>query len=250
VDGWCGNCDGFARQESREGARKEKAEDGRSSQPVRVWTSCASPLDVEDVQSVSVARVVREKFAHRYGCTDQEAEIQIRSLLEDLILSGHAERNENGLYRISFNREGYGLRLSSDAGVVIGYSTRHRERTWAQYKAGVPSRTSRGNSAKTHTPGWAREALRKIGPSEIQVSWRPFRHYAREREGITLSAENVTAVLGRLRDHLAGEILPAVLRQEHGGGSRQVVDAQGWTWKIEWDGEEEWWKLLGMRRGD
>lgn len=177
ADGWCGECDGFtlAQTTSREHVDLKWFQRRPNHQE---WTAVPAPLAAEEAYEVTVAYAAREQFATRHTCTETEAEAQIRSLLEDLLLSGQIDRAEDGLYRLMFQKDGYLLLLSADTEVVKAYRTRHRERTWAQLKSGVKSRITPPRRA----PVWARGLLdEQDGPALI--TWRALSNYGKAYAG-------------------------------------------------------------------
>lgn len=107
-------------------------------------------LTVEDIDDVRVTTRAVDSFRYHHGGGIREAEVQLRSMLEDFILESARKVTETGFVQLT--REGFCVVLSPERVAVVGYSTVHRERTWEQVKAGVRSRISR----KHPRPGdWA-----------------------------------------------------------------------------------------------
>ncbi|MFE0852097.1 hypothetical protein [Streptomyces mutabilis] len=89
-----------------------------------------------------MTRSAIERYCATHGGDRATAEAEIRSLLESLIATGTHQRVEGGAWRL-LAPEGFSLLLSTDAARVLGYGTAHRDRTYGQVKAGVPSRSRR-----------------------------------------------------------------------------------------------------------
>lgn len=168
ADGWCGNCDGYGNAEAtplKDG--KDPSFVGRWFSSVTNWTKATPPIEVDEVQDVSVTRSAVQWYANHHGTTIQEAEAQIRSLLEDILLTGQTMHNERGFWRLQTagrngGVSGYGLSMDPECGKVLAYHTRHRERTYAQVKAGVKSRTSQkptGSARRRRKEARLREML-------------------------------------------------------------------------------------------
>jgi hypothetical protein len=99
-------------------------------------------LDI-DISDVSVSRTAIENFTWHHGGDPTAAESQIRSMLEDMLVgAGKAFRRTNGEIML-VAKGSFLLVVSPGGGVVRSYRTKHRDRTWAQVKAGVRSRVSR-----------------------------------------------------------------------------------------------------------
>lgn len=81
------------------------------------------------------------QFRFHHGGTDDQAKVQIRSMLADfLVKSGRVVSETNYLV---LSRDGYRLHIAPSRDRVTGYTTVHRERTWEQFKRGIPSRIGR-----------------------------------------------------------------------------------------------------------
>lgn len=152
ADGWCGNCDGYGNADLTPLAPEDDvAMVGRWFTSRTNWERAKPPIDADEIQDVEVGYRAIEWYANHHGTTKPEAEAQIRSLLEDCLLNGAILRNSRGYFRIETgghnkNTSGYGLGMTPDGNKVISYHTRHRERTYAQSKAGVKSRATAGRS--------------------------------------------------------------------------------------------------------
>jgi hypothetical protein len=155
--------------------------------PAAPWTGGADvalgDITVEDVSTVYVARNAVERFQRRHGGDHREAEIQLRSMLEDFLLKSTRRASADGYLRLA--REGYALVLSPDRGSITNYSTVHRERTWAQVKSGVGSRVTRQWSrprSETPEPGPAvelKDFAAALDTGQIHLTARVRRSYAK-----------------------------------------------------------------------
>lgn len=135
-DGWCGECPGYPTAQPT-AAREQWPSAKRST-----WQDApAAPLDPEEAYEIIVPRTPLDAFVRVHGGTDAQAEAQIRSLLEDMLRDGRVQTDRDGAWRLT-SKLGYEVLLSSDAAAVVHYRTFHRERTYAQTKAGVGSRVS------------------------------------------------------------------------------------------------------------
>jgi len=189
-DGWCGQCDGYS----------EPAPPSRP-RPARVWThegneQAFPPIDIADVQDMRIAPWALTQFIRRHGGTEHEAEAQIRTLAEDIILMPFRRGLRNRLEKrwvIATPHFDYRLVLSEELD-VIGYATKHVERTWAQVKKGVPSRLR-----KRGYPLWLRELGQQANAGrELVLSVKAFCLYVKRRG------------LGPLRQETAKDLWPVV----------------------------------------
>ncbi|WP_049570596.1 hypothetical protein [Nonomuraea sp. SBT364] len=148
-DGWCRECDGFTT------STPERS--GRTPPPYRFGEIRAvsdipvRPNDVAEI--VCVHRAPLNQFRDRHpGTSYGEADTQIRRLLYDLLrhpADAKATRSVSGQWALTSVRPyGFSVLLTSDGKAVTGYSTKHAERTYAQVKAGVRTRTGTPNSAR------------------------------------------------------------------------------------------------------
>lgn len=164
-DGWCRTqgCEGY-----RTGSRPDgDDEDGAvGSRPARTWVRvesaepapegaegpCVAP---EEAYEVSVTRTAQEKFVGVHGGTMANAETELRSMLEDFLRARVWSRSRVG-DRWLLRQDGYMLVLSND-GTVVNYSTVHAERSWSQFKSGVPSRFAGAKAARQEARRMARD---------------------------------------------------------------------------------------------
>lgn len=205
ADGWCGSCEGF---QSRDRPAVPGPFDRQTSRDWKWQPVSSIPLSAEEAYEISVPHGPSRTFMERHGGTFDAAEAQIRSLLEDMLTMGYqAERREGSVWRLKFAHKagnGYVLTLGQDLSAVIAYTTMHRERTWAQVKAGVQSRVS----GKRHGAAWWGRLLESLD-AEVTVRQKAASKYARSI-GVSLNQGN------------AEELLPEVVR-------RVVLAMEGWS---------------------
>lgn len=210
ADGWCRTegCDGFGRPDAVWASEGERpAEAPQKTLPLKQAVPLSAvPFDPDDAYTVQVSRAAIRSFIAAHGGRPAEAEAQIRSLLEDLLLGTprtKASRGNNGSWMLSTGKPfGYGLVLAHDNNVVVHYSTLHRERTYAQARAGVTSRIEgrTPDGKRKYSPG----ARAKLKGYRYAVRWV---HQADAREVIDeeLAAEEdprVRAAFDRYRPEI------------------------------------------------
>ena len=89
-------------------------------------------------------------FVFHHGGTADIATLQILDMLVDFVESaGKITTSANFL---SLAMEGYRLFVNPQRNRVTGYSTTHRERTWQQIKADIPSRIGQLEALPVLTP--------------------------------------------------------------------------------------------------
>lgn len=153
ADGWCGTCAGFRRPQKPADPVVPCPTAPSTREPVTAATD-RLPLTSDEAHDpqLGVTRSAIERYCATHGGDRATAEAEIRSLLENLIATGTHQRVEGGAWRL-LAQEGFSLLLSADANRVLGYSTAHRDRTYGQVKAGVPSR-SRSRSGHRRDKRW------------------------------------------------------------------------------------------------
>lgn len=136
ADGWCrvDGCPGYttpAPDPARFGS-------GRPHYSVPVNPE-PCPLDSYDIATLGVSRSAVDAFLEVHeGFTRSQAEYSMKTMIEDLAAMGRWSRNGGGW--LSLAAKGYYVVVTPDLVDVVRYGTSHAERTWAQVKAGVPSR--------------------------------------------------------------------------------------------------------------
>jgi hypothetical protein len=245
ADGWCRapGCAGFTRrapdvapasQGAALGTRRHLAES--SAVPVG--------LEPDDAYEVTVSQKANDSFRFHHGGSASAAEAQIRSMLEDFLVLSSRRVSPRGFVQLA--RDGYSLVLDPGATVVTEYATVHRERTWAQVRAGVPSRFGR-RAGRRPQDGPVPERGAPMAPAEALAALEPATVYlsARARG----SAERVLGLRGAsdadldaaVRDRLTG--LAGNLATPAGSG-RVEVTADGLRWLLSDDARV----LIGVAR--
>lgn len=174
LDGWCreGGCHGFTRTRGNRQqipTRKAWVKRIAMGDPAALTSFRATrPLDFTDLEVRS--RAIKA-FQRRHGGSSQDAEVQLRSMAEDFALrsSGVLHRVHSGNPLVcTLQRAGYWLLLHPRIGTLMDYHTLHLDRTWAQVRAGVPSRTGyRWNDSAAECPDSISESLRQLTGSSL-----------------------------------------------------------------------------------
>ncbi|WP_329156165.1 hypothetical protein OIU91_42375 (plasmid) [Streptomyces sp. NBC_01456] len=158
-----------------------------------------------------------DQFRAKHGGDTSTAETEIRYLLENLISTGRHQRFENGTWRLQAD-ERFAVLLSDDAARVISYTTPHGERTYAQVKAGVPSRS------RCKEKGWVRELQTEL---PIRYTNLVLRRFAREVLGTEFTRSTGRKVVEAA--HARGmQVQPD--RPSNGAGRRRMTDGEGLKW--------------------
>jgi hypothetical protein len=223
TDGWCGVCAGFLRPHQQ----KPTTAAPRPVRPAhRPPTPTAEPLPLTSEEAYDPQiRITRSAIAqHRakHGGGTSTAETEIRSLLENLISAGEHQRLENGTWRLQA-AEGFSLLLSDDAARVISYNTSHRERTYAQVRASVPSRS------RSREKAWVRELQANL---PIRFTNLVLRRFAREVLGTDFTRWTGPEVVKAAHTH-ATQVQPD--RPANDAGRRRVTDKNGLKWHFTYE---------------
>ncbi|MFI1225976.1 MULTISPECIES: hypothetical protein [Streptomyces] len=217
ADGWCRTCGGFGRPEAARPKEEPQLE-------TRWQETSARPLESDEAYEVSIANAALNHFVAAHGGDRRTAEVQIRSLLEDLLTAQARpalRHPETGRWRLRTPRDKFSVTLSSDASVVTGYKARHRERTYAQVKAGVPSRTASPRREKWFL------ALQTELP--FGMGLMTARLFARRELGLEMTQDNAAEVIEQVKDYMAREGI-SLPSQE---GDTGVTDAAGLVWTFQ-----------------
>jgi hypothetical protein len=187
-----------------------------------------------------VSRSAREHFIGIHGGSHAAAEAEIRALLEDALHHGKARQLPNGRWQVM--TAGYQATLSADGAAVIKYATVHRERSYAQIRAGVRSRISTTTKLPTgyqrdeqqprpSTPGTplSIESVRLIDPSKLALTGRAIRELARQG----LAGHDDTSTRALIASDLTTDLSAAeITTAEHG----HIVEGSAIRWKPSLDG--------------
>lgn len=203
-------------------------------------------LDVDEIDEVRISQRARDAFRFHHGGTDAGAAAQLTAMLEDFLLLSARTMHANGY--VTLAREGFELSLAPSLVVVTGYRTVHKERTWAQVKAGVPSRFGRrrrqrrggvGDRREPGPPLAVADVLTQLRPDETTVSARAMNGYERLR---SLKAATDTELEAALRSELAEAV--AAGRPGNGTDEYLLHLVAGLTWLISRDART----VVGVRR--
>ena len=151
ADGWCRSdgCPGFLRRSIKEAPEPTRGKFPVSKKTVRTTRSIPANLRA-DPRTIKIDGVAVNDFLARHGGNKDVAISQIREMLTDFLDRAAREVSKTGSLALSL--EGYRLRINPERNRITGYSTVHRERTWQQIKAGVPSRIGIREVDRTATP--------------------------------------------------------------------------------------------------
>ncbi|MFF3730874.1 hypothetical protein ACFYXM_11260 [Streptomyces sp. NPDC002476] len=235
ADGWCGKCGGFTTPESAGDLRYQRGLPTYFAKAPfgQVWKPTAPPIDSDEAyDGVSIKRTALQRYAEQHSVSLADAEAQIRSLLEDLLLSGQIDRSaDSGTYRLMFRTEGYLLLLDAEAGTVVNYGTTHVERTWAQVKSGVASRGELKGPKTKKRKKWLQDLLDSLDNHDgqgIRITFTALDRYAGK-----LTRENGAECLREMSAKLRA------LRPLLGADSDHLVDGDGGRWEFEHEKEGE-----------
>jgi hypothetical protein len=130
--------------------------------PEEVLAKCSNAANLKaDPRTIAVSANALEMFVFHHGGTADIATLQIREMLVDFVESaGKITTSANFL---SLAMEGYRLFVNPQRNRVTGYSTTHRERTWQQIKADIPSRIGQLEALPVLTPDGPKDP--KLGPA-------------------------------------------------------------------------------------
>lgn len=135
LGGWCrqDGCGGYR-------TRRPVRSSHHSGFPRIVASAHAVRIELTDEQlaGIRVTPEARNSFLAHHRGTPREAEVEIRAMLEDFRHGARQFRQRDG--QLLLQQDRYRLALSPGADAVTGYWTVHQERSYAQVKAGVPSR--------------------------------------------------------------------------------------------------------------
>ncbi|MEE1838100.1 hypothetical protein [Streptomyces sp. SP17KL33] len=224
ADGWCGECAGYTTPTP---ATPDPNPTRHWYWGKGTWRPAALDLDSDEAYEVDIHPGVVDFYSRHHGGTRKAAILDIRGLLEDLITAdARTETDEEGNYRIYLKQAGYGLMLTADRGEVVRYRTKHRERTWPQFRKGVKSRPGASIPARLSAlPAWQRGPMSTL---PIQMTSSAFNSYARHSLGVKVTQDNITTIVEQLTAHLVAHVLPKWQHTEQ----ETVDDGHGRTWLL------------------
>ncbi|MFB7605353.1 HelD family protein [Streptomyces gardneri] len=235
-DGWCrtGGCEGFRSAlptSSGASSSLRLPSDAEHGQRLR--------LTPEKIADIRIGMSARGAFTARHGGRLEEAAVELRSMLEPLLEKGrHVRSREIGWM---LDLDGYRLTLDADGRTVTAYSAAHKERSYAQYVAGVPSRVgSKARAARRSalTPPRQEPGTELTGESAVRALAADGLHITATACGVyekTIGQGRLadTEFVRRLRDDLTSALSEApVLLLEH----RVILMGHQAQWVLSRDG--------------
>lgn len=164
ADGWCRTpvCGGFRTTEPPAPARHSIALDV----PLGARSVAAPVLSA----GVAIADKALDRFIANHGGSRAEAEVELRTMPEEFGVLARVSRSDDGVYRL--DAYGYRLVLDPEAGTVIDYRSVHIERSYAQFRAGVPGRSSVPEHTDTDAVAIGADVRCRVGDFEKR-EWLP-----------------------------------------------------------------------------
>lgn len=226
ADAWCrrDGCGGFTRVAAR--AEPTAREPAPEATPQRTLVGDALPISIDELDGIRLSLRAVDSFRHHHGGSSAAARLQLEMMIEDFSLAGTHLRD--GKLRI-LRHQGYELLFDPATTALIGYSTVHRDRTWEQVKAGVPSRMSRKTQAAGAMRAWTEqrpagepvlsaEALRDaLDPDAISVSPRAAARWEKLSSARGADTDTTDARDGALREALRAAVCTGqIARREDG----------------------------------
>lgn len=148
ADGWCReeSCPGFKRRNMQLNTRQNRPPFGTPKHIAQTGSLPVGEIDIADLPHVKVTRRATDSYQFHHGGPCDEAEVELRAMLEDFLLE--SARRTSGRGFLVLANSGYEIVLSPDRSALTAYRTVHRERTWFQFKTGVPSRYALAKQAR------------------------------------------------------------------------------------------------------
>ena len=139
-DGWCrhSDCPGYRRANTDGAPESSNAPWGTPRHVAETGHLDVDGIDLDDVAHLRVTTRAVDSFRFHHGGGIPEAEAELRTMAEDFLLRSARRISKQGY--VTLARDGFEISLSPDRAALVGYSTVHKERTWTQVRAGVPSR--------------------------------------------------------------------------------------------------------------
>jgi hypothetical protein len=186
-------------------------------------------LEPDEVGEVRVTRAALDSFRFHHGGTESSARRAACVDARGVALRSARQRTPKGLWHLAHS--GYTLVLDGDLTTLIGYRTAHRERTWAQVRAGIRSR---------YRGSWKEASLTFVGPRPLlglEVARSPLAEVAGNvwpNEDRPRPIRRCCRRSGSVRDRgPGGEIEPVEARD---GGTLHRVRHDGRSWLLSADG--------------
>lgn len=252
ADRWCRQpgCDGFTRRSSELAPQSSNGPLGLRRRLAATGEDVRLDLEPDEAYEITVSTRATDSFRYHHGGSAAAAEAQIRAMLEDFLVRSTRTRSRRGFIQLS--RDGYLLVLTPEATVVTEYVTVHRERTWAQVRAGVRSRfraarkRRAAQSGDEPQPPPARgeplpphDVPAAVDPATVDLAARARHSYDRMlgRPGMT-TAELDERIRQSLRELASGRVI-----QTRPSGAVEI-EAAGLRWLVSADAR----LIIGVRR--
>ncbi|MGY1829016.1 hypothetical protein ACI8AA_01160 [Geodermatophilus sp. SYSU D01180] len=220
ADRWCRQpgCDGFRRASTSAAPPPPlvRPTSGQNRPPQNAGDAAPMPLDAVAVRITTAAI---DSYRYHHGGQIDSAERELRAMIADFAET--AKVRSFGQY-IGLARNGYRLIFDADGDVLTGYATVHRERTWAQHQAGVPSRfpggTSSGGRGRQNSSGGRGRQLKEPAeyqalachPASVMIHRRDLKSFAIRMNLGHLSEAELDAALRQFIANLGPDNLGAV----------------------------------------
>ncbi|WP_328900945.1 AAA family ATPase [Streptomyces sp. NBC_00441] len=232
ADGWCKKepCGGYRTQDPlpTNGYRRHPSVPADADREARL------ELTATQIRRLRVTTSVIKSFVASHGGTTQEAECEIRADIEEFLQRAQHSRQTNGYWLLDL--DGYRFVLSSDASAVTAYQTVHAERSYAQFKVGIPSRYAGQQRRQRELVEEAgrltdTEAIRSLDVASIHVNG----------QNVTFFAECVPEVQGLPQGNVRAGLLTS-LRADLDSGAivtgpkRILIIGSSLTWALSVDG--------------
>ncbi|MFJ8011670.1 UvrD-helicase domain-containing protein [Streptomyces sp. NPDC096339] len=232
ADGWCRKepCGGYRTQDPlpTNGYRRYPAVSADADRDTRL------ELTATQIRRLRVTASVIKSFVASHGGTNQEAEVEIRADIEEFLQRAQHAHQTDGYWLLDL--DGYRFVLSSDASAVTAYQTVHAERSYAQFKAGIPSRYAgqqRRERELAEESGRLTDTdvIRALNVASIHVNG----------QNVTFFAECVPEVQGLPQSELRAALLTS-LRADLDSGAivtgpkRLLIIGTSLTWALSLDG--------------
>src|SRR4051794_20961937 len=157
-DGWCHDpaCDGFRRAATRSAPEEVDGPPGGTERQI----AAAPATGLRAAPTLHVTTAALDSYRFHHGGSIDSAARELRDMLAAFL--DHSAMRRSRDY-VVLSREGYQLIVDAEVQAITGYRTVHRERTWAQLCAGVPSRFGGGRPGGRHG-GLLREPAQRVPP--------------------------------------------------------------------------------------
>lgn len=247
ADRWCraSTCPGYQRATTAAAPERAYGYVGTATH-VRDTGRVEVDLDVDEAETVHVTQRALDSFRYHHGGSEDSARVQLIALLEDLLLKSARRAEPSGYFSLA--RGGYSVTLSPDRRSIVAYRTAHRERTWAQVRAGVRSRFGEGDyddypgRLEPTGPALAASDLPGADPAQVRLTRRAMKDWVRHCQLTVTGPGAVAAAEGALRDEIVALLSAPVLLPDHPTRVHLL-----WHRRLVWLLSDDGTVLLGLR---